>query len=168
MTITVDTNVLPLADIEDLCRQLNWSIMRVSVTERETAGTDLAQGASHLETIPETGVWDESTWGHCVWADDKQGDHLDRILEIISSGSFCRDRQSLNKGQRRQLRDAMILEAHIRGRNDIFVTNDTKGFVKNGKRDLLQSEFAIRIMTRDEFVGYARSEIEKQKQRCRL
>jgi hypothetical protein len=37
-------------------------------------------------------------------------------------------------------------------RRQIFVTNDAKGFIDGGRRERLQREFGIRIMTADEFL----------------
>jgi len=54
------------------------------------------------------------------------------------------------------LRDAMILEAHVRDGRDIFVTRDTRAYVgrggdKNVLRSKLEGLFSTRIMTVDEF-----------------
>ena len=79
-----------------------------------------------LETIPETAVWGESRWGTGVWGSNESHSRLEEILGIIGSGSFPAKREELTAGQRRQLRDAMIVEARIRAGRDIFVTNDAR------------------------------------------
>jgi hypothetical protein len=61
-----------------------------------------------------------------VLAGDDSPPRLEAILAIVSAGSFPKpgQRVSLTHGERRQLRDAMILEAHAREGRDVFVTND--------------------------------------------
>jgi predicted nucleic acid-binding protein len=52
----------------------------------------------------------------------------------------------------RQLRDAMILEAHVRNGRDVFITDDKKAFINNGRRDALRSFLKTRILTKEEFL----------------
>jgi hypothetical protein len=63
----------------------------------------------------------------------------------------------LTPGQHNQLRDALILEAHVREKRDIFVTTDTRAFVKHGRRARLEALCSTRIMTVDEFCDYVAS-----------
>lgn len=49
----------------------------------------------------------------------------------------------------------MVLAAHLREGRDIFVTDDAKGFIKNGRREALEREFSTRVMTQAEFRAYA-------------
>ncbi len=70
---------------------------------------------------------------------------------VLSSGSFPRSPANLSHGQRRQFRDALILEAHIREGRNIFVTNDERGFIRDGRREKLEALFPVRILTRAEF-----------------
>jgi hypothetical protein len=85
---------------------------------------------------------------------------FERLLRIVSNGSFpARERRStLSPGERRQLRDAMILSTHIREGRDIFVTNDAKGFIQGGRRELLETEFGIRVMTTLEFFNLCQAD----------
>jgi hypothetical protein len=124
------------------------------------------------ELVPETGVWDESRWGESVWggpipellvldesrldeavlADDGHVDVLETALQIIASGSFPRagERTDLSQGQRHQLRDAMVFEAHVRHRRHVLVTNDQRGFIHHGRRRKLQYLGRAWIMTLEE------------------
>jgi hypothetical protein len=81
---------------------------------------------------------------------------LERLLEIISGGTFPPPgkRESMTPGQRRQLRDAMILEAHSRESRDIFVTKDERGFIRAGRREALEHLCGTRIMTIDEVCAF--------------
>ena len=103
--------------------------------------------------ITESVVWGESRWGGAVWGSSESSDRLEAILRIISNGSFPRKggRADLSRVQRRQLRDAMILEAHVRSGRDIFITNDETGFVNHGRREILETQCGTRIMTAKEF-----------------
>lgn len=89
---------------------------------------------------------------HAVLVSDTDTSRLEAILGIVSNGSFPPPggRENLSNGQRRQLRDAMILEAHARESRDIFVTEDRKGFIANGKRGRLENLCRTRICTLDE------------------
>jgi len=46
----------------------------------------------------------------------------------------------------------MIFCDHVRNGGEIFVTKDTKGFIKGDRRITLENVFYTRIMTRDEFL----------------
>lgn len=126
--------------------------------------------------IVEIGVWGESRWGSFVWSSEsvpetltlgesrlgaaalgsaKSPARFEAILAIIGSGSFPKSgqRDSITHGQRKQLRDAMILEAHARERRDVLVTNDRRAFIgpDYGKRAMLEDLCATKIRTVDEF-----------------
>jgi hypothetical protein len=125
------------------------------------------------EPVAETLVWNESKWGESVWggtvresfvldesrldegalAEDDRGSRLEAILQVIGNGSFppSDKRESLTTGERRQLRDAMALEAHVREGRDVFVSDDVKAFVRGRRRELLESLCRTRIATVDEF-----------------
>lgn len=151
----------------------------VTVSERESG-----RRWADLYVVAEGAVWDESEWGRSVWSGpiretlvldesrlgdavlgaEDSADLMENILKVIAGGSFPRtgDRAHLSDGQRRQLRDAMILEAHTRHRRDIFVTKDERGFIRSGRRDDLQRLCSTRIMTPDEFFDFCRPDIAKE------
>lgn len=127
-------------------------------------------GAVYADSIPETGVWGESRWGSFVWAssvpellhidetplevgvlaDDTPPTTFD-ILEVVGNGSYPRGCETLTGGQRRQLRDAIALQAHTRVSRDVFVSDDVKAFVRDGRRERLEALCRTRILTVDEF-----------------
>ena len=151
-TVTIDTNVLPASSLVDLARNKGYEVAIVSVTEREVGQFDTRLHVQDLGTILETGLWGESVWGKFLWGNTT---YLESILKIISNGSFPKPGQrgqQLSEGQRRQLRDAMILNAHPREGRGIFVTDDKRGFLENGRREKLQSLLKTRILTREEFL----------------
>ena len=151
-TVTIDTNVLPISSLVDLARTKGYEVAIASVTEREVGQFDTRLQVQALDHIVETGVWGESVWGKFLWGGGTT--YLEAILKIISNGSFPKvgQREKLTDGQRRQLRDAIILDAHAREGRDVFVTDDRKGFIDNGKREALQSLLNTRILTREEFL----------------
>lgn len=101
--------------------------------------------------VPELGVWDESSWDEARWADERSSECLEKILTIVSNGSFPKNRDHLSKGYVHQLRDAMILEAHSADKRMFFVTNDITAFIKHGRREKLEALLATRILTPAEF-----------------
>lgn len=156
MRVTLDTNILPA---EALITQAGagFEFAVVSVTTRELASSPFAIHLTPLGQIPEVGVFGDSTWGEFVWAGE--GSKLESILDALSNGGFPAPtaRTQLTNGQRRLMRDAMILEAHLRESRDLFVTNDKKAFVNGGRRELLRATFGARIMTEGEFREYLTS-----------
>lgn len=151
MKITLDTNVLPADDlISHAGASCEFSV--VNVTAREVEGTSYQVHLKALGVIAETAVLDESRLDEAVWAGDEE-DRFEDVLRVISSGSFPKPgaRDALTDPQRNQLRDAMILAAHLRDRRDIFVTIDRKAFIDHGRREALEAAFATKIMTPEEF-----------------
>jgi hypothetical protein len=168
--VTLDTNTIDHRErIEESCAGLAVEFAYTTVTDRETEGTPFATGgADVLETLVldesrlgqavfgrsmvETGVHGESRYGQAVYA-SPHGTSLDEILAAIGNGSFPRPgaRESLTAPQRRQLRDAMVLEAHARERRDVLVSEDRRAFINHGRRERLEALCGTRIMTVDEF-----------------
>ena len=150
-TVTIDTSVLPLGDLLKPLELKGFSVAVVTVTDRELTHPDIRPELRDLTAIPETAVWDETPWGVGLYGgtDDKR---LERILDIISSGSFPKDRSNLTPQQLNQFRDALILYAHVREGRDMFVTDDRRAFVNSDRRKVLESELGTRIMTRSKFV----------------
>jgi hypothetical protein len=139
--------------VQKIAEQRGFEVAVVTVTEREVDNTWVEVQIHHLDKVSETAVWDESRWdGNAVWGSPASEKNLRRILDIITHGSWPENLADRTEGHHRQLRDAMILEAHVREGRDIFVTNDKKGFVRAGRRAQLESTFGARIMTEDEFV----------------
>jgi hypothetical protein len=154
MRITFDTNIISLDGLLSACSNLGWDAAIVSVTRREVEGTSFEVRIEPFGEVPESAVLDESRFGEAVYGSDQTAIDLDRILKTISGGTFPANRSQLSKGQLRQLRDAMIFEAHARDARDVFVTNDRRGFIAGGRRAALEAMFATRIMTSDEFVQF--------------
>jgi len=154
MKVTLDTNILPADDLIASVPSGRFEFSIVSVTDRETKGTKYAATRANISNIPETMVLGESCLGLAVLADSTDASCLEFCLKIISDGSFPPPdkRDKLTSGRLRQLRDAMIFCAHVRNGGEIFVTNDTKGFINDDRRIKLENVLYTRIMTRDEFL----------------
>jgi hypothetical protein len=153
--VTFDTNVFPAGELISRARQLGMSVAAVTVTHREAEGCSFEYELRDLETVIETGGWNESRWNQAVWGSLADGDCLDRALSILSNCSFpsATRTNKLSAGHRRQLRDGMILCAHLRSNRDIFVSDDSD-FIADGRRELIEAEFATRVMTKQEFDAY--------------
>ena len=110
-----------------------------------------------LGKILELGIVDESEVGNCVVGGGD--DYMESIIQIISNGSFPKSgsRGHLSNGQRRQLRDAMILDAHAREGRSVFITNDRRGFIDGGRREMLQALLNTKILSGEEFFQELRS-----------
>ena len=151
MKVTLDTNILPADDLIASVPSGRFEFAIVSVTDREMGGSAAQKNVSY---IPEISVLGESCLGQTVLGDSADASCLEFCLKIISDSSFPPPgkRDKLTRGARRQLKDAMILCAHVRNGGEIFVTKDTKGFIKGDRRITLENVFYTRIMTRDEFL----------------
>ncbi len=129
MRVTLDTNVIDRDEIIRAGLENSMELAFVSVTGREVENTPFAKQLEKLNSVAETAVWDESRWDESKWG---SREILETVLEVVTNRSFPADRRHLTAGQRRQLRDGMILATHvIEGRN-IFVTDDIKGFIRDG------------------------------------
>ena len=128
-----------------------WHVAFSSVSLREAHGTDFEVALRAYERVPELAVWDEGSWDEAHWGDEPSSERIDKILTIVSNGSFPKNRDHLSKGHVHQLRDAIILEAHSAAKRMVFVTNDTTAFIKYGRREKLEALLATRILTRAEF-----------------
>ena len=148
--ITLDTNVLPGEEITCLCRGLDVKIARVSVSDRELEGSSIVVDGC-IERVAETFVIGESPIGVGAIGSDDSPVVFELVLDIISNGSFPKDRSNLTSGQLRQLRDAMIFSDHVQSGCDIFVSDDRRAFLKHGRRERLETEFGTRILTVSEF-----------------
>jgi hypothetical protein len=153
-TVTLDTNILPAADVLAKGRGRRDEFAVVSVTEREIGSHPLQASLRSIDdSIHEIGIWGEGVWGNTIWASEESSKRFEAILAIITDGSFPADRSTLSKGERRQLRDALIFEAHARAGRDIFVTNDQRGFILNGRRAALQVLCSTTILTSAEYLA---------------
>jgi len=161
-TVTVDTNVITIDELFEKGRACGFEMNKVTVTKRELEPSSLVNAQRDLGTILETAVWGESRWDECEWSDDESKDFLEEIFRIISSDSFPKERDSLSNGQRRQLRDAMIFQAHFRDNRDIFVSDDKKAFINNGRRAILENTFNTKILTSEEFLEYCQNLEDKK------
>ena len=176
--VTVDTNILgdtKINKVKSAIVNKPIEVALVSVSEREVSGTNIKPLSTK---ILETGVWDESEWGNCVWGESidetlvlgesRLGNAvlgsqntinmLEKLLDLLSGGGFPKQgsRDTLTKGQKHLLRDAMILEAHWRTHRNILVSDDKKAYIgKDGKlRNNLEKLCKTKIMTFDEFLVF--------------
>lgn len=160
--VTVDTNIFPIADIENLALKAGYMLEVISVTNRELEATDLSETAGKLTETLETLHFGEGAWGRAVWGSITDAEHFEAILHIISSGGYPKDRENVTPKQKNQRRDALILQAHIRSGKTIFISNDERGFVKHGKREKLETMFDVTIFTRLEFIAHCKAIYAKQ------
>lgn len=157
-TVTLDTNLVDDDELLAAARAAGLEVAHTTVTDRELSGSGVTAAGGRKARIIETGVVGESIVGMFVPGSREDQTLFDNLLEIISDGSFPRGekRKSLSRGQKRQVRDAMIFCAHVRESRAMFVTNDLKGFILNGRRERLQQQFGTHIYTAAEFLDVCR------------
>jgi hypothetical protein len=152
MKATFDTNVADRVDLLRVAHTAGFEAFVTSVTHRELLPSDIVPAPKQL--VLETAVFDESQFGGSVFGSEKDAAVLEAVLAILSNGSFPRPgmREALTDGQKRQLRDAMIFSAHARQSHDLFITDDERAFIREGRREKLQKLAGGRIMTSSEFL----------------
>jgi hypothetical protein len=164
--VTVDTNVFGEAKMARMSRAADG-------LDIELAPTTVSLRERPLETsepqwiVRESAVWGESRWGEAVWEEPisetailgESDSRFEAILLIISNGSFPKpgQRDDLSKGEHRQLRDAMILEAHAREGRDVLVSDDARAYIRDGRRERLEQLCETRVMTVEEFWEHAQA-----------
>jgi hypothetical protein len=150
---TLDTNVFPAEALVQRAGRLGIEAAVITVSRREVEGSTLEEEVSALESIAETGVFGESRYGEAVYGAQSDAECIERALELLSNRAFpgIGNRETMTNGQRRQLRDAMILCAHVRSKRDVLVSNDRKAFVDNGRREAIAAMFCTSVMTVAEF-----------------
>lgn len=163
-TVTLDTNTVDDAEIIQMARSVGLDVVCTTVTDREMENSNVTQVLSQDSRISEPLVIGEGRIGSAAVASDETPETLERLLQIISNGSFPPREQRSNKseGQKRQLRDAIILCTHIKEGRDIFVTNDSKGFIRGGRREQIEGEFGTKIMTSSEFIALCKSMLQRK------
>lgn len=161
-SVTFDTNVLPAKELAQRAEDIGIDVQITTVTQREVEGWSAEEVAERFKAVPEVFVLGESRLGEAVLAGDADVDDFELALELISSGSFPRpgSRDSLQPGQRRQLRDAMILCAHVRTGRDVLVTNDRAAFMAHGRREAIREHFSTDVVSVAEFEDYLASVAE--------
>jgi hypothetical protein len=150
-TVTFDSTAKPDDPVVLAAIAAGWHVAFASVSVREAQGADFKVSLKKHDRVPELAVWDESPWDEARWADEPSSERLEKILAIVSNGGFPRNRSQLTERQLHQLRDAMILEAHVAAGRAVFVTGDAKAFIRNGRREQLESLLNTRIVIPSEF-----------------
>jgi hypothetical protein len=162
--VTVDTNVFSEAKMARMSRAadgLDIDLVPTTVSLRERP----LEASDPRWIVRETAVWNEARWGEAVWGGPisetlgESDSRFEAILLIISNGSFPKpgQRDDLSKGERRQLRDALILEAHARENRDVLVSDDARAFIHDGRRERLEQLCKTRVMTVEEFCEHAQA-----------
>lgn len=72
-----------------------------------------------------------------------------RLKEIMFPGI---EFDEFNDRTKNRIADVDHLLAHIKKERDFFITSNTKDFIRNGKKEILKSEFGVEILTPEEFV----------------
>ena len=152
MKITLDATVLDTdkKEITTTARSLGHDVGVITATARERKRKDITD---NLENISEILVLDESPLCVGALASDDDANIFEDVLCVVSHGAFSKkgSRDNLSKGEKHQLRDALAFASHVREGRDVFVTDDRKGFIRHGRRDILQSKYKTTIMTTREF-----------------
>jgi hypothetical protein len=172
LSLTLDTNCIDHAELLDVAAWAQADVASASVTRKELAGSPYDIHLTGVRVLPEQEVWKDGVWDDRAWADrtwasgpdipyatadgvTKYGDPFEDILKVISNGGSppVTSRGTLTRGQRRQLRDAMILSLHAQHKRDVFVSADARAFIADGRRRVLERMLGTRICTPDEVIA---------------
>lgn len=174
--VTVDTNLYEDKEILEIGRALPYiHLFSTKITEGEL-GKKVVMGFRTQTHFP----WSSKPWGHVEIIKNKAipailtvgrstiggtevivkeglgNEFLKSILKIATNGSFRypQDLSALTNGKKRQLNDALILQAHCNREHDIIVSNDMSFFGRdktNPKRSTLEKLCNTQIMSGAEF-----------------
>ena len=153
--ITLDANILDTDKFEliEKAQRLKFDVALTTVTERERQRPDLIK---NIKIIPEILVTDEGPLNVGALGSDDDAKNFENLLRTISNGSFPAKgkRDNLTSGEKKQLRDAIAFTSHVRDARDIFVTDDRKGFINDGRRKYIETTYPTKVMTTSEFRDY--------------
>ena len=151
--VTLDTSAIDdLLSVKNHAARLGYEVQVVSTTLGEVDGTSFQNSAECIPRVLEVAQWGEARWGQAVWSGPDNRRVIKTALDIIASGGFPKNRAELTENQKRQLRDARIIEAHVRSGATLFVTNDKRGFVSHGRREAFQKQLGVQILLAPEFL----------------
>jgi hypothetical protein len=155
-SVTLDTNVFPAQELIERAERLGIRVAAISTSARESEGSHVHSEVVAVEAIPEFAVLGEWRLGEAVLGSDADADRFELALRLLSNEGFpgLGGREELGTGQRRQLRDAMILCRHVSAGRDLFVSNDSRAFINHGRREQIEAAFGTRIMSGEEFERY--------------
>jgi len=151
--VTFDTNVADRIDLVQVAKSAGLKVFVTSVTKRELLPSNINLAVNEL--VMETAVFGESTFDNCVLGSNCDAEVFEESLKILSNGSFPakEKRTALSDGERRQLRDAMIFTAHVSQAHKVFVSDDERAFVRDGRRDQFENLSGGYVMTSNEFLS---------------
>src|SRR6266851_5368721 len=111
VSVTLDTNTVDERRVAEAARLAGFELAHTTVTDRELESSGVQTAFENNWAVVEPFVMGESPMGVAALGSRPVADTFERLLQVISNGSFpVRDRRSkLSAGERRQLRDAMIL-----------------------------------------------------------
>jgi hypothetical protein len=162
MKITLDANVIDTdkSELIEKAQRLMFDVALTSVTERERQRPDLIE---NIRIISEMLVTDEGPLNVGALGSDDDAKIFEDLLRTISNGSFPPKgkRNQLTLGEKRQLRDAIAFTSHVRDVRDIFVTDDRKGFINDGRREYLEATYRTKVISTSEFRDYLASVEQK-------
>lgn len=95
---------------------------------------------ARMENISEPAVWGISKWGKATWASAGKVSYK----ELASILFPAVDLEKLSDNQKN---DVMHLLGHAYSDSEIFITDNTKDFIANGRQETLLSGFKILVMT---------------------
>lgn len=154
--LTIDTNLINskqrLADMNMLERWRDEGKLEFIGTQRlkrEIAAYKNPAASAKEASIPnisEPLVWGVGNWNEGNWADE---DDTPEFLDVAKVLFPAIAPEALNENQQS---DVMHLLAHVTAKADVFVTNNTKDFVNDGRREQLKTKFQITVMTAEEVV----------------
>jgi hypothetical protein len=167
--LTVDTNLINAKGRRTGMNTLErWELegkVRLCAAQRlvdETSNHESrAAKASTMEQISEPAVWGSATiageqlgsrWGFSRWSSASMpGPAYQDVASVLFPGcSIPLTKQDNN--------DVMFLMAHLFAGNDIFVTNNKKDFIRDGRQAAITERFGTKVMTDDEAVDFLRAE----------
>jgi len=153
LRLTIDTNLIntkgklePMNTLERWAAEGKVELVGAARLLLETeAHVQASRKAKSMENVGEPMVWDKSMWDLSNWAAEGGVSFTD-----VAAVLFPRSKPfELTPNQDN---DVMHLMGHGYGNSDIFLTDNTRDFIRDGRSEKLQEQFQLRVMTPAEAV----------------
>ncbi len=155
--LTIDTNLINarqkdwrMNKIEQWRDEGKLSVVGTHRLTMEVAAYKNEKALDKEKKIPnvhEPGVLDKSCFDSCYFASSENNSP-----QFWDISSILFPRKDWKKLSDNESNDVMHLMAHYYAKVDIFLTNNTNDFVKDGRRESLKGKFGIVVMTPQEVV----------------
>ena len=155
LKLTIDTNLINIKqELQSMNTLERWQIegkVKLFGTERlkdETSRHIKArQKVISMPNVSEPGVWGVSKFGKAKWPNDTRGPSFKELAGVLFP-----NQKKLVLLSEADTNDIMHLMAHAHNDCEFFLTHNTKHFIQDGRKKILNVKFGVVVATPEEAV----------------